>query len=166
MNAKTSKLIVDIGTIVMLVVAFGLAFYTGLVSNAETGEPMLDMKVFSLIAVLGSVILLAVGGVSELMSRVKSNTVTWSFTAFMAVQVFALVGMCAIAVGLLTGSFSHESQWIRGMFLSFVSVLLLGYIQAVIYSNSIESREALEEAAEEAEEAEEAVAEEETAEEE
>lgn len=141
MNSKTSKLIVDIATVAMLIVAFGLAFFTGFVTNKETGEPMLDMNIFALIAVLGSVILVAVGSVSELMSRVKNNTVTWSFTAFMAVQVVALVGMCAIVIGLLSGAFSTESAWIRGLFLCFVAAMLLGYCQAVVYSNVMESRE-------------------------
>jgi len=149
MTAKTKKLIVDLSTVIMLVVAFGLAYYTGLVGTKETGEAMLDTKVFGLISVAGSLLLMCVGGVSELLSRIQRGTVTWSFTAFMAVQVFAFVGMCAIVIGLLSGAFATDSAWIRGLFLSFVAVQVVGYVQAVIYSNTLEAVEGAEEDEEE-----------------
>ncbi len=138
LTEKQKKLIVDGVTILLLIGAFALAFYTGLVGRKSTGEPMLALNVFSIIAVAGSLVLLGVGGISELISRVRNNTVTWSFTAFISAQAVAFVGMCAIIIGLNSGAFATESGWIRGLFLSFVSVLIVGYIQAVIYSNTIE----------------------------
>ncbi len=149
MTAKTKKLIVDLATVIMLVVAFGLAYYTGLVGTKETGEAMLDTKVFGLISIAGSLLLMCVGGVSELLSRIQRGTVTWSFTAFMAIQVFAFVGMCAIVIGLLSGAFATDSAWIRGLFLTFVAVQVVGYVQAVIYSNTLEAVEGVEEDEEE-----------------
>ncbi|MBE6759671.1 MAG: hypothetical protein E7554_06205 [Ruminococcaceae bacterium] len=138
LTEKQKKLIVDTVTVVLLIGAFALAFYTGLVGKKSTGEPMIDLNIFSIIAVLGSLVLMGVGGVSEMISRIKNNTVTWSFTAFMAVQAVAFVGMCAIVIGLNSGAFSTDSGWIRGLFLCFVAVQVLGYIQAVIYSNTLE----------------------------
>lgn len=138
LTEKQKKTIVDVVTILLLIGAFGLAFYTGLVGTKTSGEPMLALNVFSIIAVVGSLVMMGVGGISELISRVKNNTVTWSFTAFMAVQAVAFVGMCAIIIGLNSGAFARENSWIRGLFLSFVAVQILGYIQAVIYSNTLE----------------------------
>lgn len=138
LTEKQKKVIVDVVTILLLIGAFGLAFYTGLVGTKSSGEPMLTLNVFSIIAVVGSLVMMGVGGISELISRVKNNTVTWSFTAFMAVQAVAFVGMCAIIIGLNSGAFARENSWIRGLFLVFVAVEVLGYIQAVIYSNTLE----------------------------
>ncbi len=137
MNYK--KLLVDLLTVALLAVAFGLAYFTGLVGDSTTGEPMLDLKVFSLIAVGGVLVLMAVGSVTELISRVKNDTVTWSFTAFMALQVVAFVGMCAIVIGLNSGAFAASSPWIRGLFLSFAAIELVGYVQAVLYTNTMDS---------------------------
>lgn len=147
MNYK--KLLVDLVTVILLAAAFGLAYYTGLVGDSATGEPMLDLKVFSLIAVVGSLVLMAVGSVSELISRVKNDTVTWSFTAFMAVQVVAFVGMCAVIIGLNSGAFTTDSGWIRGLFLGFAAVEILGYVQSVIYANTLDSYVEVEEGEEE-----------------
>ena len=135
---KNKKLLVDLGTVALLVVAFGLAYYTGLVGDSVTGEPMLGLNVFSIIAIGGTLVLMAVGSVSELISRVRNNTVTWSFTAFMAVQVVALVGMCALVIGLNAGAFVTGSGWVRGLFLAFAAINILGYVQAVLYSNTID----------------------------
>jgi len=137
MNYK--KLLVDFLTVLLLAAAFGIAYYTGLVGKNTTGEPMIDIKVFGLIAVGGTLILMAVGSVAELISRVKNDTVTWSFTAFMAAQVVAFVGMCALVIGIVSGAFATDSAWIRGLFLSFAATEILGYVQSVIYANTLDS---------------------------
>jgi len=150
-----SKKIVDIVTIVLLTVAFGMAYYTGLVGTKENGAMMLNTKTFAFIAVGGSLMLLLVGGVSELIARIKNNAVTGSFTAFMAVQVFSFIGMCAVAIALASGAFGTDSGWIRALFIVFVAVQLVGYVQAVIYTGGAEEMLASEVAAAEVEAAEE-----------
>ncbi len=137
MNYK--KLLVDFMTVLLLAAAFGIAYYTGLVGKNNAGEPMIDIKVFGLIAVGGTLILMAVGSVAELVSRVKNDTVTWSFTAFMAVQVVAFVGMCALVIGIASGAFATDSAWVRGLFLSFAATEILGYVQSVVYANTLDS---------------------------
>ena len=146
-----SRKIVDIVTIVMLVCAFGLAYYTGLVGKNAYGEALLKPDTFALIAICGTLVLMLVGGISELVSRVKNNAVTVSFTAFMAVQVVSFIGMCAISIALLSGAFTADSGWIRGLFIVFAAVQLLGYTQAVIYTGTSEEKAML--AASEAESA-------------
>ena len=136
-----SKKLVDIVTVVLLACAFGLAYYTGLVGKNETGGMMLKTNTFALISIVGSLVLMFVGGVSELIARVKNNAVTWSFTVLMSVQVFAFFGMCAISVALLTGAFSHDSGWIRALFIVFAAIELLGYVQAVLYTGGVEDRQ-------------------------
>ncbi len=152
-----SKKIIDIVTVVLLICAFGLAYYTGLVGRKIDGSPMLELKTFALIAICGTLVLMFVGGVSELIARVKNNAVTVSFTAFMALQIVSFFGMCAVSAALLSGAFETTSGWIRGLFIFFAAVQLLGYVQAVIYTGGVEGKAALAEAAEaaEAEEAEE-----------
>lgn len=137
-----SKKIVDIVTIVLLTCAFGLAYYTGLVGEKSPNVMLLDTTTFSLIAICGSLVLMFVGGVSELIARVKNNAVTVSFTAFMAVQVFAFVGMCAICIALLSGAFGTDNGWIRGLFIVFAAVQLVGYAQAVLYTGGTEEKSA------------------------
>lgn len=148
-----SKKIIDIATIVLLIAAFGLAYYTGLVGRKADGQPMLELKTFALIAICGTLVLMFVGGVSELLARVKNNAVTVSFTAFMALQVVSFIGMCAISIALLSGAFETTSGWIRGLFVFFAAVQLLGYVQAVIYTGGTEEQAALTAAEEAGEEA-------------
>lgn len=137
-----SKKLVDIITVLLLACAFGLAFYTGLVGQKANGEYMLNTGTFCLISVLGSLVLMAVGGASEMIARVKNNHVTWSATAFMAVQVFAFIGMCAVAIAVKTGAFDESSALIRVLFIVFALIELLGYVQAVLYTGGIEEKEA------------------------
>lgn len=139
-----SKKIVDIVTIALLAAAFGLAYYTGLVGSDANGGPMLAANTFAIIIVCSSLVLMLVGGISELTTRVKNNAVTVSFTAFMAVQAVSLVGMCAIAVALVSGAFTADNSWIRALFIMCAAVQLLGYTQAVIYTGGVEEQAALE----------------------
>ena len=66
LTEKQKKSIVDTVTILLLIAAFALAFYTGLVGNKSSGEPMLALNVFSIIAVVGSLVMMGVGGISEM----------------------------------------------------------------------------------------------------
>ncbi len=138
-----SKKIVDIVTIALLAAAFGLAYYTGLVGSEASGGPMLAANTFAIIIVCSSLVLMLVGGISELLARVKNNAVTVSFTAFMAVQAVSFVGMCAVAVALVSGAFTADNSWIRVLFIMCAAVQLLGYTQAVIYTGGVEEKAAL-----------------------
>lgn len=143
MQKNTSKNIVDIVTIAMLVIAFGLAYYTGLVGKTSLGEPLLSSGLFSLIAIAGSAILFFVGGISELLGRIKNNTVTKSFTAFFVVQSLAVVGMAGCMVYLLAGIFTTDSALLRILYIVFAFVEVLGYVEALIYTNLCDRRAAL-----------------------
>lgn len=137
-----SKKIIDFATVGLLIVAFGMAYFTGLVGTKGNGAMMLNTGTFALISICASLVLMGVGGGSELMARVKNNAATYSFTSFMAVQLFAFFGICAICVALLSDAVSPTSGWIRGLFIVFVAIELLGYIQSVLYIGGTENKAA------------------------
>lgn len=132
-----AKRIIDIITVVMLVGAFGLAYYTGLVGEKAAllgKEPMLSSGMFALVSIAGVLVLMLVGSANELIGRVKTGTVTLSFSIFAAVQVFALIGMCAIMIALNSGAFTRESTVIRILYILFAAIPVIGYAQSILYT--------------------------------
>lgn len=132
----------DVMTIILLLAAFGIAFYTGFIGKNDAGDPMLGTNVLAIISIIGTALLLAVGAASTMYARVKNNMVTVSFTAFCCVQLLAFIGMCTIMIMLWTGMFDVDSKLIQILFIIFTLTITMGYVDALLYADNLEIRNA------------------------
>ncbi len=136
------KRIVDIITVVLLALAFILAYYTGFVSKSAVGEPVLATNTLALISVLGTLVLFVVGGAATAYDRFKRGLVTKSFVALFAVQIFALVGMMTVMLFLSLDMFQTDNTVIRFCYMVFAMVSVIGYVDAMLYGDSMATLDA------------------------
>lgn len=127
----------DILTVLLLLAAFGMAYYTGFVGKSPDGSPMLATNMFAIVSMAGAAVLFVVGAVSAMVSRVKNNLVTLSFTVLCCVQVFAVIGMCTIMTMLWTGMFALDNSVIRALYIIFTLIITMGYVDALLFSDNI-----------------------------
>jgi len=137
-----TKKIVDIATVILLAAAFILAFYTGFVSKTATGEPVLATKTLAIISVLGVGVLFGVGGASTAYDRIKRGMVTRSFLIFFIVQMLAVVGMAAIMFFVATEMYTVDNRVIRMFYMIFAMINVIGYVDAMLYSDSMAAYDA------------------------
>lgn len=132
------KKLVDVFTVLLLAAAFILAYFTGFVSkNSVTGEPMLSTTTFGIISIIGMVILFAVGGASAFAERMKRGTVTKSFIALFVVEILSVVGMITIMSFLMLQMFTVDDRIIRVLYIIFSMTGVIGYVDAVLFTDCI-----------------------------
>ena len=132
------KKIVDILTVVLLAAAFILAFYTGFVkTSAVTGDPALETVPLAIISVVASIVLFAVGCGSSAAARTKSETMTKSFIGLLIVQAASVVGMATIMLFLLLKMFPLTSTGLRVLYIVFAMIGVLGYADAILYTDAV-----------------------------
>lgn len=125
--------IADIATIILLVCAFGIAYYTGFHSKS------LNTTLFALISAMGLAAMFVVGPLSELLSRISRNTVTKSFLGGFIAQLVCVIMM---AVFMILGAFNViplEVTYIKVLYIVFVLMVVLGYCRSVAYANTVEA---------------------------
>lgn len=136
------KKLVDVFTVLLLAAAFILAYFTGFVSKNElTGEPMLATTTFGIISIIGMVILFVVGGASAFAERMKRNTLTKSFISLFAVEIFSVIGMITIMSFLMLQMFTVDDRIIRVLYIIFAMTGVVGYVDAVLFTDSITAAE-------------------------
>ena len=133
------KKLVDVLTVILLIAAFILAYYTGFVDIGDgfLEEPALATGTLAIISVIGAIVLLGVGCASTAAVRAKSGTMTKSFLALFIVQTASVVGMAAIMLFLLLGMFPLSSPVIRTLYIVFAMIGILGYVDAMLYTNAV-----------------------------
>lgn len=132
------KKLLDVLTVVLLAGAFILAFYTGFVkTNPVTGSPALETVPLAIISVVGAIVLFAVGCGSTAAARSKSETMTKSFVGLLVVQAASVVGMATIMLFLLLEMFPLTSIGIRILYIVFAMIGVLGYIDALLYTEAV-----------------------------
>lgn len=147
------KKVVDIFTVILLAAAFILAYYTGFVSK-NLGEPVLATSTLALISSIGTAVLFAVGGAATAYDRYKRNLMTKSFVALFVVEILALVGMLTIMLFLSIDMFQTDNRIIRLCYVVFAMITVIGYVDAMLYGDSIaEYEDSLESDEEDEEEA-------------
>lgn len=137
------KKLVDVFTVLLLAAAFILAYFTGFVSKNEvTGEPMLSTTTFGIISIIGIVILFVVGGASAFGERMKRGTLTKSFITLFAVEILSVVGMITIMSFLMLQMFTVDDRIIRVLYIIFSMTGVIGYVDAVLFTDCVTAAEA------------------------
>lgn len=137
------KKLVDVFTVLLLAAAFILAYFTGFVKkNAVTGEPMLATTTFGIISIIGMIILFAVGGASAFAERAKRNTITKSFLCLFVIEILSVVGMITVMSFLILQMFPLESRVLRLLYIVFAMAGVIGYVDAVLFTDCVSATEA------------------------
>jgi len=137
------KKLVDVFTVLLLAAAFILAYFTGFVNKSEiTGEPMLSTTTFGIISIIGVAILFAVGGASAFAERMKRGTLTKSFVALFVVEIFSVIGMITIMSFLILQMFTVDNLIIRALYIIFAMTGVVGYVDAVLFTDCVTAAEA------------------------
>lgn len=142
------KKLVDILTVLLLIAAFGMAFYTGFIGKNDNGAPMLATNLFAIISIAGTIILLLVGMISALIARAKNNLVTNSFLAFAVVQSAAVIAIILSMAFVWNGVFALDNKTIWAVYIISVLVVIIGYVDAITFSDVLARRDAVENAPE------------------
>ena len=140
------KRFVDIITVLLLTASFGMAFYTGFIGKTAGGDNMLATNLFALMSMLGAAILFAIGTFSTVIVRSRMNLLTRKALIFAIVQFVSVVGICVIMSMLWMGMFKLENQTLRLLYLLFVAILLIGYVDSLLFADSLSKEEMLESA--------------------
>lgn len=143
------KKLIDVLTVIMLAAAFIIAYVTGFVSTGSDGSPALATGTLAIISILGVIVLLVVGTASSAAVRAKSNTFTKSFTGLFTVQAVSVVGMITIMLFLLLGMFPLTNTVIRTLYIIFAMIGVVGYVDALLYTDALMADEESEESDEE-----------------
>ena len=134
------KRFVDTVTVLLLAVSFGIAFYTGFIGKNSYGDSMLAINLFSLISIAGVIVLFIIGAFSTVVTRAQMGLLTVGGLIFGIAQFVCVVGVCVIMTMLWTGMFSIESTALRLLYLLFVGVVLAGYVDSLLFADSLAKR--------------------------
>ena len=152
MKKKSGQKLVDIATIILLFIAFGVAYAMGFVLvNSDTHTNYLEPRILLLIAVVGLGILFAAGSCTELASRIKRKELTKGFVALFIICVLAFVLVTVELLSIACGITTVKAFMPSFAFIVAVVAILGGYYGSVLYASKIEAEEAIE-APEEAQE--------------
>ncbi len=147
------KRFVDILTVLLLMAAFGMAFYTGFIGQDGHGKPMLATNLFCIISMAGVVMLYVVGALSSLIARGKRDLITKTSLVFAVLQFFSVVGICVIMTLLWTGMFGLDNTIIRVLYIVFILICIVCYVEALMFADNLAKREAEENAIKDAKKA-------------
>lgn len=142
MQTKTngSKILIDIVTIVLLLIAFIFAYVMGFVkTNSATGEYFLATPIVALIAVGGLGILYFSGSVVELVSRFKRDRVNVGFVASFSLATVAYIADIAVMLALLCKLTNVGAFLPRFVYIVAVIVTIGCYYASVVYSAKLEA---------------------------
>lgn len=141
MNSKKFKLIGDIITIVLLTVAFAMAFWFGFFPG-EGDAPSLPGGTLAGFIVLGMGVLFFVGEVSAYSSRKRLNALTPLFVGGFCAQIAAYIGIVVIGFCAMYPIFEGgvQSWLLRILYIVFALVMICGYTEAVFVSEPLIAR--------------------------
>lgn len=142
MKKESGKKTVDIATIILLFIAFGVAYAMGFVLiNSGTYTNYLEPRILLLISVAGLGILFAAGTCTELASRIKRQELTKGFVALFIVCVLTFVLMTVELLGVACGLTTVKAFLPNFAFIAAVVAVLGGYYESVLYASKIEALE-------------------------
>lgn len=98
-NSKQSKVIFDILTLVLFLVAFGVAFVYGFILKQSDGEtPRLSSDILSIIMVVGFGAVYAMGTGAAFYARLKAKVLTMDFSVISGISTAAFFGVVWTAI--------------------------------------------------------------------
>lgn len=127
-----TRRIADITTVVLLLGAFAIAYYTGFYSKS------LNTTLFAVISSVGLAAMFAVGPLSELLSRIKRETVTKSFLGGFISQLACVILMIVFMTLGTLSVIPLDAAYMKVLYVVFVLVVLFGYCRSVAYANTVE----------------------------
>ena len=135
------KRFIDVITVLLLTASFGMAFYTGFVGKTASGDNMLATNLFALMSMLGAAVLFAIGTFSTVIGRSRMGLLTRRALVFAIIQFISVVGICVIMSMLWMGMFKLDNQTIRLLYLLFVAILLIGYVDSLLFIDSLSKKD-------------------------
>lgn len=131
------KRLVDVITVLLLIAAFGMAYYTGFVGENAAGDKMLSKGLLAVISMAGSAILFAVGSFNTLLTRWKRDMLTVGSVIFGIIQFACVVGICVIMSMICFDMFKLDNGVLRALYLIFTAVVIIGYIDSLLFTDSL-----------------------------
>ena len=131
------KRLVDVITVLLLIAAFGMAYYTGFVGENAAGGKMLSKGLLAAISMGGSAILFAVGSFNTMLTRWKRDMLTVGSVIFAIVQFACVVGICVIMSMLCFDMFKLDNGVLRALYLIFTAIVIVGYIDSLLFADSL-----------------------------
>lgn len=131
------KRLVDVITVLLLIAAFGMAYYTGFVGENAAGDKMLSKSLLAVISMAGSAILFAVGSFNTMLTRWKRDMLTVGSVVFAIFQFACVVGICVIMSMICFDMFKLDNGVLRFLYLVFTAVIIIGYINSLLFADSL-----------------------------
>ncbi|MDR1002209.1 MAG: hypothetical protein LBL82_02925 [Oscillospiraceae bacterium] len=132
------KKTIDIITVVLLVIAFAIAFVTGFIFKKDSGEVALSREMLALISILGMGVIIATGAGGTLVSKIKSKSMNLGFVILFSVQIILFILVCGTMVALLSNILTVNSIAYRIIYILAALSVVAGYLDSVAYSYKLE----------------------------
>ncbi|MBP3415423.1 MAG: hypothetical protein J6L81_09545 [Clostridia bacterium] len=152
-NSRQSKVIFDILTLVLFLVAFGVAFVYGFVLKQSDGEtPRLATDILSIIMVIGFGAVYAMGTGAAFFARLKAKVLTMDFSIISGISTAAFFGVVWTAIMINVLPTGVDTLALKIAFIVCMLALIAAYGESVFVTEPLVKSVQGDEADEESEE--------------